>query len=85
MTLPEKVNASWIATLGDDKLLKAETQLHAEFLKEETAEKKRRGAGYTMLRGPQSLVDAWLRWLLVNNETLSRGLVVQRRRNSHVS
>jgi hypothetical protein len=80
MTIPDKVNASWIATLADDKLLKAETKLHAEFLKEESAEKKRKGSDYTMLRGPQSLVDAWLRWLMVNNETLTRGLVVQRRR-----
>jgi hypothetical protein len=82
MTIPEKVDASWIATLPNDKLLKAETKLHAEFLKEETAEKKRRGDAYTMLRGPQSLVDAWLRWLLVNNETRSRGLAVQRRRGA---
>ena len=80
MTIPEKVDASWIATLGNDRLLKAETQLHATFQKEEIAEKKRKGANYTMLRGPQSLVDAWLRWLLVNNATRTRGLVVHRQR-----
>ena len=59
MLLPEKVNARWIATLGNDQLLEAEAQLHALFKKEETAEKRRTGARYTMLRGPEALVTAW--------------------------
>lgn len=78
MMIPEKVNASWIATLRDDQLVRAEASLHKEFVKQETAEKERRGSRYVMLRGPESLVSAWLRWLLVNNETSSRGLTVSR-------
>ena len=79
MMIPERVNAGWIDTLRDDDLLKAERTLHREFAKEETAEKQRRGANYVMLRGPESLVRAWLRWLMVNNATSSRSLVVHRR------
>jgi hypothetical protein len=79
MTIPERVNASWIATLADSQLLQAEATLHADFTKQEAAEKQRRGAAYTMLRGPQPLVDAWLRWLMVNNETRTRGLVIHRK------
>ena len=79
MKIPERVNASWIATLGDEQLVKAEAKLHKEFAKEEIAEKVRVGARYTMLRGPESLVDAWHRWSMVNNETRQRGLVVHRR------
>ena len=78
MRLPDLVNASWIATLGDDQLLTAEAKLHGEFRKEEVAEKKRAGARYVMLRGPESLVAAWHRWLMVNNETQARHLVVKR-------
>lgn len=79
MVLPEKVNARWIDTLGNDQLLEAEAQLHALFLKEETAEKRRTGARYTMLRGPESLVSAWHRWLLVHNATQTRGMIIHRR------
>lgn len=78
MLLPEKVNARWIATLGNEQLLEAEAQLHAVFKKEETAEKRRAGARYTMLRGPETLVSAWHRWLLVHNATQARGVVVHR-------
>ena len=82
MRIPDKVNASWIATLGDEQLVKAEASLHKEFAQEETSEKQRRGAKYQMMRGPESLVSAWLRWLMVSNETRSRGLVVHRHRSS---
>ena len=78
MQIPETVNASWLATLGDDKLLRAENVLHTEFQKQETAEKRRTGDRYTMLRGPEALVTAWLRWLMVNNETRTRNLVIHR-------
>jgi hypothetical protein len=78
MVLPEKVNARWIAALGNDELLEAEAQLHSVFQKEEKAEKLRTGARYTMLRGPETLVSAWHRWLLVSNATRSRGMVVLR-------
>lgn len=79
MTLPAKVNARWIATLGDSQLLEAESMLHAEFVDQEAAEKRQAGSRYTMLRGPESLVAAWLRWLLVNNETHARGVLITRR------
>ena len=78
MTVPETVNARWIASLGDAQLLAAESALHAAFVKEEKAEKQRMGARYTMLRGPESLVRAWLHWMLVNNETRTRGVIIQR-------
>ncbi|MGQ0643034.1 MAG: hypothetical protein ACT4P6_19995 [Gemmatimonadaceae bacterium] len=82
MVLPEKVNARWIATLGNDQLLEAEALLHATFAKEEATEKRRTGARYTMLRGPESLVSAWHRWLLVSNATHTRGVAVHRHARS---
>ncbi|HJU72773.1 MAG TPA: hypothetical protein VJ717_03435 [Gemmatimonadaceae bacterium] len=82
MVLPEKVNARWIATLENDQLLEAEGLLHAAFLREETAEKRRRGPHYTMLRGPETLVTAWHRWLLVSNATRTRGILVHRHAHS---
>jgi hypothetical protein len=78
MVLPEKVNARWIASLGDEQLLEAEHLLHNAFAAEEAAEKRRKGARYTLLRGPESLVSAWNRWLLVRNATDSRGVIVHR-------
>jgi hypothetical protein len=73
--LPPIVNAAWIATLGNDQLVQAEAKLHAEFSALEAKEKRRAGARYTMLRGPEPLVNAWLRWLMVNNAALERGVV----------
>lgn len=79
MKIPDYINARWIATLGNDQLMKAEAQLHAVFRKEETSEKTRSGSRYILLQGPAPLVAAWHRWLLLNNETRTRGLVVHRR------
>jgi hypothetical protein len=76
MKIPEKVNAQWLDTLGNDQLIKAEATLHAEFSKQETAQKLKCGTRYTMLEGPTDLVNAWLRWALANNETRARGLLV---------
>ena len=78
MILPDKVNGRWIASLDIAQLIEAESLLRAEFEKQETAEKRRAGSRYTMLRGPESLVRAWLRWLLVNNETSTRGVLIHR-------
>jgi hypothetical protein len=78
MRLPEKVNSQWIATLGNEQLLAAEAALHTIFKREEAAEKRRTGGRYTMLRGPESLVSAWNRWLLVRNATESRKVLVRR-------
>jgi hypothetical protein len=85
MKLPEKINADWISALSDEKLVEVEATLHAKFVKEESAEKKRAGEKYEMMRGPESLMSAWMRWLLVNNETQDRRVVVQRRLNNRVT
>lgn len=76
MTIPDRVNARWIATLNNDQLMAADAQLHAAFREYETVEKRRSGARYVLLQGPTTLVNAWLRWVMVNNETRTRGLVV---------
>jgi len=78
--IPDRVNADWIATLGDDQLMDAEAQLRAVFLTQETLEKHRRGARYAVLEGPEMLVTAWHRWIMVSNEARTRKLVVQQRR-----
>ena len=80
MPIPNRVNADWIATLGDDQLMDAEAQLRAVFLTQETLEKHRRGGRYAVLEGPEVLVTAWHRWVMVSNEARTRRLVVQQRR-----
>jgi len=82
MKLPDRVNAGWIDTLEDAQLLKAEAQLHAEFAALEGAEKKRAGDRYSMMRGPEPLMNAWVRWLLVSNAARARGVVVHRKTKS---
>ena len=79
MKIPDHVNARWMATLVDKQLITAEAQLHAIFHRQESAEKTRAGARYMLLQGPSDLVNAWQRWLLVNNEIRTRGLVVRHR------
>jgi hypothetical protein len=79
MNIPEKVNARWIAELGDEQLMSVEAELHAVFQRQEVTEKKRSGARYMLLQGPPTLVSAWHRWLLASNETQSRGLIARRR------
>lgn len=78
MRVPENVTATWASSLADDQLLQAEARLHAEFAKQEKAEKKRAGDRYDMMRGPEPLMSAWLRWSMVSNETRNRGVVVRR-------
>jgi hypothetical protein len=77
MTIPDRVNQRWIATLDNDQLVAADAQLHAAFREHETVEKRRSGARYVLLQGPTTLVNAWLRWMMVNNEARTRGLVVR--------
>lgn len=79
MNIPDHINARWIDTLGNDQLVQAEAELHAVFHQQESSEKARKGERYMLLQGPATLVSAWHRWLQVNNETRSRGLVVHRR------
>ncbi|HEY9226085.1 MAG TPA: hypothetical protein VIP11_05530 [Gemmatimonadaceae bacterium] len=76
MTIPDRVDARWIATLDNTQLEAAEAELHAVFRVQETAAKSRSGPRYVLLQGPAALVNAWHRWLLVNNEARTRGLVV---------
>lgn len=79
MIIPDRINARWVDGLGDEQLMQAESELHAIFREQETTEKARRGERYVLLQGPATLVTAWHRWLQLNNETRSRGLVVHRR------
>ena len=79
MKIPDRINARWIATLVDEQLITAEAELHAVFRRQESAEKTRAGTRYVLLQGPSELVNAWQRWLLVNNEATKRGLVVHHR------
>jgi hypothetical protein len=80
MTVPDRVTADWIATLGNKQLVSVETRLHSEFLDEDNQERERRGDRYALLQGPPALVNAWLRWQMVNNEARSRGLLIRHRK-----
>ena len=80
MSIPDRVNAAWMATLGNEQLADAEEELHAIFQKHETLEKSRKGSRYTVLEGPEVLVNAWLQWCMVSNEARSRGLIVRKHR-----
>jgi hypothetical protein len=77
IAIPDRMNARWIATLGDEQLTDVESRLHEDFKTQDSAEKARRGAKYRLLEGPAALVDAWNRWHLVNNETKKRGIAVR--------
>ena len=81
MVVPDRVTADWIATLGNGQLEIVESRLHTEFREQETQEKARCGDRYTLLQGPAALVNAWLRWQMVNNEARSRGLRINHRRS----
>jgi len=78
MRLPATVNATWIATLENEQLREAESRLHELFRVQEKREKARAGDRYSMMRGPETLISAWHRWLMVNNEALHRGMVLRR-------
>jgi hypothetical protein len=80
MTVPDRLTANWIATLGNGQLMTVESRLHTEFVKEEAQEKLRRGVRYALLQGPEALVNAWLRWQMVSNEARTRGLLVRHRK-----
>ena len=78
MQIPERVNRKWISALQDAEVVEAESYLHADFRQQDAAEKTRRGTRYRLLQGPSTLVDAWMRWQLVNKEAAKRGLATQR-------
>ena len=79
MVVPDRVTADWIATLGNRQLETVESRLHGEFLDEESRGKERCGHRYALLQGPAALVNAWLKWQMVNNEARSRGLLTRHR------
>jgi hypothetical protein len=79
MLIPERVNGKWMATLDDSAIVEAEAHLHADFRTLDAAEKARLGTRYRLLQGSAPLVDAWMRWSLVNNEATKRGLAKQTR------
>ena len=80
MMLPDRINAAWIDALSDAQLLEAEVDLHATFTTLDRAERSRRGASYDLMRGPEPLTGAWMRWSMVSNAVRSRGLRVWERR-----
>ncbi len=77
MVLPDRLTASWIATLANTQLVDIESRLHGTFSGAELREKRRRGVRYVLLQGPEALVTAWHRWAMVNNEVRARGLVIR--------
>jgi hypothetical protein len=76
-TIPDHINANWIATLADDQLVIAEAELHAIFHKEEVSEKHRSGGRYKLLQGSPALINAWHRWTMLSNATRRRGLLAR--------
>jgi hypothetical protein len=74
MTIPDRITARWISTLSNDELQNAERVLHGSFSQAETSEKARLGRAYSLMRGPETLTNAWLRWSMVCNATRDRGL-----------
>lgn len=80
MTFPNRIDAKWIASLTDDELQHAESELRARFAEQEAIERQRRGSRYDLLRGPEVLTMSWVRWSMVSNATRARGLSVRPRR-----
>lgn len=80
MTFPDHISARWIDSLTDEELQQAEWELRANFAQQESMEKARRGARYDLMRGPEELTFAWMRWSMVNNATRERGLRIRYRR-----
>lgn len=78
MTLPDRITGRWIATLSDAELQEAERELHAAFAERETVEKGRRGSDYDLMRGTEPLTAAWMRWSMVRNASLLRGVPLRR-------
>lgn len=79
MMFPERINARWIDTLSDDELREAEAELHGIFAAEQSAERARRGDAFDLMRGPEELTAAWMRWSVVRNATEQRGVRPARR------
>ena len=78
-SIPERVNHRWVSQLDDSDLSAAESTLHADFTRQDRAEKNRAGTKYRLLEGPPALVDAWMSWRMVNDEAKRRGLPTHHR------
>lgn len=74
MTLPRHIQSAWIESLDDATLQLVERELVAVFEQERDAERKRRGAAYDMMKGPEALMSAWGRWSMVRSAMAVRGL-----------
>ena len=74
MKLPHRINARWIDSLTDEQLQEAEGELHRRFTRHDAAERAHRGEHYDLLRGPDVLTEAWLRWSMACNAARERGL-----------
>lgn len=77
--IPQRVNRRWIDRLDNTQVADAESSLHTDFTRLDRAEKTLRGTRYRLLEGPAPLVDAWIRWLLLNNEARDRGIPTHHR------
>jgi hypothetical protein len=80
MRYPGNIDARWIDALSDGELLDAEAELRERFAKQQSLERKRSGAAYSLLRGPEELTSAWMRWSMVSTATRERGLRARYRR-----
>lgn len=80
MTIPERITARWIATLSNEELQAVEKTLHGSFDAADSTERTRRGSAYSLMKAPETLTNAWLRWSMVCNATRDRGLRTSYRR-----
>ncbi|MBK6489070.1 MAG: hypothetical protein IPF98_19975 [Gemmatimonadetes bacterium] len=80
MTIPERITARWIATLSNDELQAVERTLHGSFDKQDSSERLSKGSAYSLMKAPETLTNAWLRWSMVCNATRDRGLRTSYRR-----
>jgi hypothetical protein len=79
LLIPDRVNRRWMDLLDNIQLADAESTLHRDFTRLDRAEKLRRGTQYRLLEGPAPLIDAWIRWRLVNNEARDRSIPTHHR------
>ena len=79
MKMPERITTRWLGTLTDAQLQVAERELRTSFTRLDTAERSKRGDDYALMRGPEPLITAWLRWSMASNAARGRGLATWRR------
>ena len=76
--VPERIDKAWITSLADEDLIDVEARLRARFDVLDIREKKARGRGYNLMRGPEDLVLAWDRWSRVCSAMQARTLLARR-------